>query len=48
MTPELQEFQEKRRFRDSVLFKMLVIGLFILALGIPLMMVRRMEKATAP
>lgn len=40
MTPELQEFQEKRRFRDSVLFKMLVIGLFILALGIPLMMVR--------
>ena len=40
MTPEFQEFQEKRKFRDSVLFKMLVIGLLILALGIPLMMVR--------
>ena len=34
------EIPEKRKFRDSVLFKMLVIGLLILALGIPLMMVR--------
>lgn len=34
------DMPEKRKFRDSVLFKMLVIGLLILALGIPLMMVR--------
>ena len=37
MSPDMPE---KRKFRDSVLFKMLVIGLLILALGIPLMMVR--------
>src|SRR5687767_10752614 len=36
MTPE----PEKRKLRDSVLFKMIVTGLLILALGIPLMMVR--------
>ncbi len=37
MTPDMPE---KRKFRDSVLFKMLVIGLLILALVIPLVMVR--------
>lgn len=37
MNPEIPE---KRKLRDSVLFKMIVTGLLILALGIPLMMVR--------
>lgn len=36
MTPE----PEKRKLRDSVLFKMIVTGMLILALAIPLMMVR--------
>lgn len=40
MTPEFQSFQEKRKLKDSVLLKMVAIGLLILALGIPLMMVR--------
>jgi len=40
MDPDFPEIPEKRKFRDSVLFKMLVIGVLILALGIPLMMVR--------
>lgn len=40
MTPEFQAFREKRKLRDSVLFKMIVTGLLVLALGIPLMMVR--------
>lgn len=34
------EIREKRKLRDSVLLKMIVTGLLILALGIPLMMVR--------
>ena len=34
------EIPEKRKLKDSVLFKMIVTGLLILALGIPLMMVR--------
>ncbi|HYN21470.1 MAG TPA: cell envelope integrity protein CreD [Thermoanaerobaculia bacterium] len=34
------EIREKRKFRDSVLLKMIVTGLLILALNIPLMMVR--------
>lgn len=37
MNPDIPE---KRKLRDSVLFKMIVTGLLILALGIPLMMVR--------
>ncbi|HWM94616.1 MAG TPA: cell envelope integrity protein CreD [Thermoanaerobaculia bacterium] len=37
MTPDIPE---KRKLRDSVLFKMIVTGLLILALAIPLMMVR--------
>jgi inner membrane protein len=47
MTPDLTEalmppspILQKRTFRDSVLFKMIVIGLLILALLIPLSMVR--------
>lgn len=40
MTPDIPDVPEKRKLRDSVLFKMLVTGLLILALGIPLMMVR--------
>lgn len=34
------ETPEKRKLRDSVLLKMIITGLLILALGIPLMMVR--------
>lgn len=40
MTPDFQAFHEKPKRKDSVLLKMLAIGLLILALGIPLMMVR--------
>lgn len=40
MPTEIPEIPEKRKLRDSVLFKMIVTGLLILALGIPLMMVR--------
>src|SRR5262245_46539192 len=40
MTPEISEVPEKRKLRDSVLFKMIVTGMLILALGIPLAMVR--------
>ncbi|MES1240462.1 MAG: cell envelope integrity protein CreD [Acidobacteriota bacterium] len=44
MTPDLTEAlltePRKRTYRDSVLFKMIVIGLLILALMIPLFMVR--------
>ncbi|MFL6197840.1 MAG: cell envelope integrity protein CreD [Thermoanaerobaculia bacterium] len=40
MDPDSPEMPQKRKFRDSVLFKMLVTGLLILALVIPLSMVR--------